>query len=81
VWGYDEITWFGHQTPEYRSNWLNYASNWVRRTDPNGHLEMPGSRTMVSPLDGKRWYYANRPGPAVPEGFGDEEAIKAIWAE
>ena len=79
VWGYDEITWFAHQSEQYRSNWLNYAWNWVRRTDPNGYLEMPGSRTLVSPLDGKRWYYANRPGAAVPEGFGDEEAIKGIW--
>jgi hypothetical protein len=81
VWGYDEITWFAHQSREYRSNWLRYAWDWVRRTDPNGHLEMPGSRTMSSPRDHRRWYYANRPGPAVPEGLGDEEAIRAIWAE
>ena len=80
IWGYDEITWFAHQTQSYRSNWLRYALDWVRRTDPNGHLEMPGSRTLVSPLDHKRWYYANNPGPAVPEGLGDEGAIRAIWA-
>jgi len=41
---------------------------------------MPGSRTMHSPADGKRWYYANTPSPAVPEGLGDEEAIRKIWA-
>jgi len=52
----------------------------VRRTDPNGHLEMPGSRTTRSPRDNLRWYYANRPSPAVPEGLGDEDAIRAIWA-
>jgi hypothetical protein len=79
IWGYDEITWFAHQPLEYRSNWLNYAWNWVRQTDPNAHLEMPGSRTMVSPIDHKRWYYANKPSPAVPDGLGDEEAIGAIW--
>lgn len=79
IWGYDEITWFAHQSRPYRSNWLNYAWNWVRQTDPNGHLQMPGSRTLRSPLDNKRWYYANRPSPAVPEGFGDEEAIRAVW--
>jgi hypothetical protein len=28
-----------------------------------------------------RWYYANRPSAAVPEGLGDEDAIRAIWAE
>ncbi len=80
IWGYDEITWFAHQSQQYRSNWLSYAWDWVRRTDANGHLEMPGSRTMSSPLDYKRWYYANAPSPAVPDGLGDEEAIRAIWA-
>ena len=81
VWGYDEITWFAHQDKQYRANWLRYARDWVTQTDPNGHLQMPGSRTMRSPLDNKRWYYANMPGPAVPEGLGDEEAIRAIWSE
>ena len=81
VWGYDEITWFAHQSREYRRDWLRYAWDWVRRTDPNGHLQMPGSRTMRSPLDGKRWYYANKPGPTVPEGLGDEDAIRAIWMD
>jgi hypothetical protein len=80
IWGYDEITWFAHQSRQYRSKWLRYAWDWVRHTDANGHLEMPGSRTMVSPLDGRHWYYANKPSPAVPEGLGDEEAIRAIWA-
>jgi hypothetical protein len=79
VWGYDEITWFAHQNRQYRSKWLHYAWNWVRRTDPNGYLEMPGSRTMTSPLDHLRWYYANTQSPAVPEGLGDEEAIRTIW--
>jgi hypothetical protein len=77
VWGYDEITWFAHQTAAYRSNWLQYAWNWVRKADPNGHLEMPGSRTAVSP--DTRWYFANNPSPAVPHGLGDENAIRSIW--
>ncbi len=80
VWGYDEITWFAHQSKQYRSNWLRYAWKWVRQTDPSGHLEMPGSRTMRSPLDQRSWYYANRPSSAVPEGLNDEEAIREIWA-
>jgi hypothetical protein len=80
VWGYDEITWFAHQTKEYRSQWLHYAWKWVRQTDPNGYLEMPGSRTIRSPLDHRPWYYANRPSPAVPEGWDDEEAIREVWA-
>lgn len=80
VWGYDEITWFAHQSKQYRADWLRYAWNWVRQTDPNGYLEMPGSRTMRSPLDHHSWYYANIPSSAVPDGLGDEEAIRAIWA-
>jgi pimeloyl-ACP methyl ester carboxylesterase len=80
IWGYDEITWFAHQPESYRANWLRYARDWVRKTDPNGHLQMPGSRTQRSPLDGKRWYYANRSSEAVPDGLGDETAIRAIWA-
>jgi hypothetical protein len=34
---------------------------------------------MRSPQDQMRWYYANRPSPAVPEGQGDEQAIRAVW--
>jgi hypothetical protein len=79
VWGYDEISWFANQTREYRSAWLRYAWDWVRKTDPNGFLQMPGSRTETSPLNNRRWYYANSPSTAVPDGLGDEEAIRAIW--
>ncbi len=79
VWGYDEISWFAHQSKQYRAKWLQYAWNWVRKTDPNGYLEMPGSRTMRSPLDHRQWYYANVPSSIVPEGLSDEDAIRAIW--
>jgi hypothetical protein len=79
VWGYDEITWFAHQSERYRAAWLRYAWDWVPRTDPAGHLQMPGSRTLRSPRDGMRWYHANRPSEAVPVGLGDEAAIRAIW--
>jgi hypothetical protein len=78
VWGYDEITWFAHQSKDYRASWLQYAWDWVRKTDTNGFLQMPGSRTVSSP--DIRWYYANNPNPAVPNGFGDEDAIRAVWA-
>jgi hypothetical protein len=78
VWGYDEITWFAHQTRDYRAKWLQYAWDWVRTTDSNGYLEMPGSRTASSA--DIHWYFANNPSPAVPTGFGDEEDIRDIWA-
>ena len=80
VWGYDEITWFALQSKQYRADWLRYAWDWLARNDANGHLQMPGSRTMRSPRDGRRWYYANIPSASVPDGLGDEEAIRAIWA-
>jgi hypothetical protein len=80
VWGYDEISWFANQSAAYRASWLRYAADWVRSTDPNGFLEMPGSRTMRSPIDHRSWYSANLPSPAVPDGLGDEVAIRAIWA-
>ena len=79
VWGYDEISWFANQSKQFRSQWLRYAWNWVRKTDPAGFLQMPGSRTETSPLDHRRWYYANAPSPAVLDGLDDEEAIRAIW--
>ena len=41
---------------------------------------MPGSRTLASPKDQMRWYRANLPGAATPDGWGDEATIKAIWA-
>ncbi len=78
IWGYDEITWYAHQDKAYRAKWLQYASDWVRRTDPNGYLQMPGSRTCTS--SDIRWYFANNPSAACPKGFGDEEAIRAVWA-
>jgi hypothetical protein len=78
VWGYDEITWFGLQNKEYRASWLQYAWDWVRNTDTNGYLEMPGGRTATSAE--MRWYYANNSSDACPTGRGDEAAIRAVWA-
>ena len=80
IWGYDEITWFAQQSEQYRNDWLRYGFDWVRKTDPAGHFQMPGSRTLRSPLDGKRWYYANTKSAATPEGFGQEQTIREIWA-
>ena len=79
IWGYDEISWFANQSRTYRAEWLRYAWNWVRTTDPNGFLEMPGSRTETSPLNHRRWYFANNPSAAVPDGLGDEDVIRSIW--
>ncbi len=42
---------------------------------------MPGGRTLRSPRDGKRWYYANSPGDEVPDGLSGEKAIRPIRAD
>ena len=80
VWGWDEITWFSQQPEDYRNEWLHYAWKWVREHDAAGYVQMPGIRCLAGAADGKRWYHVNKPGTATPDGFGQEEAIRAIWA-
>jgi len=87
-WDVEEV-----MTGASRADWLRYAWHWVQKTDPNGYLEMPGSRQITNghsgtpdggvarpPSGRRRWYHANNPGAAVPDGMGDEETISAIWA-
>lgn len=86
IWGHDEITWFALQTEDYRNHWLKYAFDWLREHDPNGFLEMPGSRCLSLPVEGRngeklQWYFANRPSEATPNGSNQEDTIKALWAE
>jgi hypothetical protein len=69
IWSYDEISWFAHQSREYRDQWLRYAWDWIRKTDPAGYLQMPGSRTIQPPVEGKGWYFANRRSDACPGGL------------
>ena len=62
-------------------NWLAHISELVREHDPNGFFQMPGSRILHASTDGRHWYYANTRSEAVPQGFSQEETIKAIWSE
>lgn len=80
VWGYDEISWFAKQNDQYRRDWLHYAYNWLAKADPDGFLEMPGSR-QTTKLTNKKWYDANNRSAAVPNGNGDEDTIRDIWAK
>lgn len=82
IWGWDEITWFALMPETERNDWLRYAWNWVRNTDPNGHLEMPGSRilTPVRGSGGPHWYWANNRSETCPNGFNTEGTIKDLWA-
>ena len=84
AWGYDEITWFAQQPENYRNEWLRYAWKWLKEHDKDGFLEMPGGRMLTNgPATeggGKmRWYFANTKSEANPQGFSQEETIKAIW--
>jgi hypothetical protein len=80
IWGWDEITWFGLLPEAERNDWLRYAWKWVKETDPNGHLEMPGSRVMTPGKSGApRWYWANARSEACPQGFNTEGTIKELW--
>src|SRR2546425_12529536 len=79
-WGWDEITWFSQQPENARNDWLRYAWKWVREHDPDGYVELPGMRVISGAADGKRWYDVNQPSAATPNGFGQEQTIRAIWA-
>lgn len=80
-WGYDDITWFAMQTEEYRNKWLWYAFDWLRKTDPNGHLQMCVIRMISGPLGetSYRSYFANTRSVACPVGYSQENTIKEIW--
>jgi hypothetical protein len=84
TWGDDEITWFSHQPEAYRNEWLHYAWKWLKDTDPDGFLQMPGGRMLTNgpaAPDGTKlkWYFSNAKSAANPAGFGQEATIKAIW--
>ncbi len=81
VWGWDEISWFSLQPEEYRNKFLVYAYNWLKQTDPNGHLQMPVSRMLSCPNETQGNYRANTKSPTCPIGYSQEETIKRIWNE
>jgi hypothetical protein len=79
IWGYDEISWFSLQSEEYRNAWLKYAYNWLRETDPNGFLQMPVGRLIVTGRKGHDRFRANPPSEVIPNGKNLEAAIKELW--
>jgi hypothetical protein len=80
-WGYDDITWFSIQDEDYRNKWLWYAFDWLRQTDPNGHLQICVIRMISHPDNDQsyRSYFANTRSVACPVGYSQEEAIKELW--
>jgi len=81
VWGWDEISWFSLQEESYRNRWLDYAHDWIKKTDPSGHLQMPVSRMISCPNKTRGSYRANTKSSACPIGYSQEETIKRIWTE
>ena len=80
-WGYDDITWFSIQDEDYRNKWLWYAFDWLRNTDPNGHLQICVIRMISHPDSEKsyRSYFANTRSAANPVGYSQEETIRELW--
>jgi len=76
--GYDEITWFSLKSEEEQEAWLEYAFNWIRKTDPNAYMQMPVSLLVTDGTSQKR-YKANIMSPACPNGTGLEVKIKELW--
>jgi hypothetical protein len=81
VWGWDEISWFSLQDEAYRNQWLEYAHQWIKQTDPNGHLQMPVNRMISCPNETHGSYRANTKSAACPIGYSQEETIKKIWTQ
>lgn len=78
-WGWDEISWLSLQPEGYRNAWLTYAHQWIKKTDPNGHLQMPGCRMLSCPNETSGSYRANMKSEACPIGYSQEGTIKELW--
>lgn len=81
IWGWDEISWLSLQPETYRNNWIQYAHKWLKETDPNGHLQMPGNRMISCPNETQGSYRANTKSDACPIGYSQEEVIKTLWPQ
>ena len=81
VWGYDEISWFGHQSESYRNSWLTYALDWTYGVESNCFFKLPGSIPMAVPVGGANYYLANRNDAGMLNGFSQENTIKNQWGQ
>ena len=85
-WGMDEISWFMNQPMSYRTQFLQYAYEWVRDLADDGFAQMPANRTayMRSASNPKSFYhrtYVANNEMFFSGGFGDEDTIRNIWIE
>jgi hypothetical protein len=79
IWGWDEISWLSLQSEADRNAFIRYAHQWLKDTDPNGHLQMPGCRMITCPNETSGSYRANTRSDACPIGYSQEEVIKELW--
>ncbi|WEK36031.1 MAG: hypothetical protein P0Y53_00835 [Candidatus Pseudobacter hemicellulosilyticus] len=79
LWGYDEIGWLYRQPTEEANAFLEYADAWIARVDPNGYLQMPGSRVVALGEGQITRYRANTQSATFPLGKNQETTIKQIW--
>jgi hypothetical protein len=54
---------------------------WLEKNDPNGFLEVAGSRPLASSPNDGPFYYANTNSSGMRYGYNQEETIKNIWAQ
>jgi hypothetical protein len=80
-WGWDEILWFAQQPEEYRNQWLIYVHNWIKQSDPNGHLQMPGTRMISCPNETLRSYFANTKSKTCLVGCSQEDQLARMGAD
>lgn len=52
---------------------------WLEQNDPNGFLEMPGSRPISVAINDGNHYFANTQSVNYTNSFNQEETIKVIW--
>lgn len=81
IWGYDEITWLYLQPQEERERWLEYAHKWIKKTDKNGHLQMPATRilTLKKSQRGKITVRSVPPQEGISHTLNLQSCIKRIW--
>ena len=79
AWGWDEISWYSLLPEEERNSWLEYAYNWLKKTDSDGHLQMPGNRIITCPNKSEGRYRANQKSEQCPIGYSQEGTIKKLW--
>ena len=77
VWGMDEISWIATRPDNYRRSFLTEVRKMVFDLNENGHVALPGSRTVACSDDFKHYNMNNS--KYCKGGFSDEEAIIAAF--